>query len=59
VSSLRHDVRLMRMSAGTPRRVPIYGYVYNIDTEALSLVAEDKTAPTERRVAQGGTGCLL
>src|SRR6476469_554881 len=29
VSSLTHDVRLMRMSAGTPRQAAIYGYMYN------------------------------
>ena len=52
VSSLRHDVRLMRMSAGTPRQVSIYGYVYDIDTEALSLVVEDAAAPT-RRISAG------
>jgi carbonic anhydrase len=48
VTSLRHDVRLMRMSAGTPRRVSIYGYMYDIDAEALSLVVEDKAASTQR-----------
>jgi carbonic anhydrase len=42
VTSLRHDVRLMRMSVGTPRHVEIYGCMYDIDTEALSLVVEDK-----------------
>jgi carbonic anhydrase len=47
VTSLRHDVRQMRMSAGTPRRVSIYGYMYDIDSEALSLVVEDKNAPTQ------------
>jgi carbonic anhydrase len=51
VSSLRHDVQLMRESAGTPRRASIYGYVYDIDTGALTLVAEDSAAsrPRDRR----------
>jgi carbonic anhydrase len=43
-SSLTHDVQLMRMSAGTPQRAAIYGYLYDIDTEALSLVVEDIAA---------------
>jgi carbonic anhydrase len=42
VSSLGHDVRLVRESKGTPKHVNIYGYVYNIDTDELSLVVEDK-----------------
>jgi len=54
VASLRHDVRLTRMSAGTPRQVPIYGYVYDIDTETLSLVVEDEPAPTQRSSARAG-----
>jgi carbonic anhydrase len=40
-SSLRRDVRLLRESKGTPRNVNIYGYLFNIDTEALTLIAED------------------
>ena len=42
VSSLMHDVRLLRESKGTPKQVNIYGYVYDIDTDELSLVVEDK-----------------
>ena len=41
VTSLKHDTRLVRESMGTPKDVDIYGYVYNIDTNELSLVAED------------------
>ena len=55
VTSLWHDVRLMRTSAGTPRKVPIYGYMYDIDAEALSLVVEDKTGPTQRASARVGS----
>ena len=40
-SSLKHDARLVRESKGTPRTVNIYGYVFNIDTEALTLVVDD------------------
>ena len=47
-ASLRHDVRLLRSSAGTPRRVTIYGYMYDIDTETLSLVVEDEPARNSR-----------
>jgi len=42
VTSLMHDIRLLRESKGTPQHVNIYGYVYNIDANELSLVAEDK-----------------
>ncbi len=44
-TSLKHDTRLVRESKGTPRHVNIYGYVYDIDTNELSRVVEDK-APT-------------
>ena len=47
VSSLTHDVELIRKSPGTPRRVNIYGYVYDIDTHALTLVVEDRTTTSE------------
>ncbi len=42
VTSLKHDTRLMRESKGTPQHVNIYGYLYNIDTNELSLVVEDE-----------------
>jgi carbonic anhydrase len=48
VSSLTLDVRLMRTSAGTPRQVAIYGYMYDIDTQALSLVVRDEPASDQR-----------
>ncbi len=44
VTSLKHDTRLMRESKGTPQHVNIYGYVYNIDTDELSLVVEERGA---------------
>lgn len=43
VSSLAHDTRLIRASAGTPKHVNVYGYVYDIDTHELSLVVDDKS----------------
>ncbi len=42
VTSLKHDTRLMRESKGTPQHINIYGYLYDIDTNELSLVVEDK-----------------
>ncbi len=42
VTSLKHDTRLVRESEGTPQHVNVYGYVYNIDTNELSLVVEDR-----------------
>jgi carbonic anhydrase len=41
-SSLRRDTRLLRESKGTPKNVNIYGYLFNIDTEALTLIVEDR-----------------
>ena len=46
-SSLKHDTRLVRESKGTPKDVNIYGYLYNIDTDALTLVVDDRAAQTE------------
>jgi carbonic anhydrase len=44
VTSLKHDTRLVREAKGTPQDVNIYGYLYDIDTNELSLVASDKAA---------------
>ena len=44
-SSLKRDTRLFRESKGTPKNVNIYGYLFNIDTEALTLIVEDRAAP--------------
>ena len=40
--SLAHDTRLIREPAGTPRHVNIYGFVYDIDKEDLTLVVEHR-----------------
>ena len=45
-SSLKHDTRLLRESKGTPKKVNIYGYLFNIDTEALTLIVEDRAIAT-------------
>jgi len=52
VSSLKHDVRLVRESKGIPKQVNIYGYVYDIDTDELSLVVEDKAQASSARHKQ-------
>lgn len=44
-TSLGHDVRLMRDSKGTPQHVSVYGYLYNIDSNELTLIVEDKASP--------------
>ena len=44
VETLNHDTRLVSESTGTPKDVDIYGYLYNIDTNELSLVTADKGA---------------
>src|SRR5215470_2567413 len=41
-SSLKRDTQLLRESKGTPKNVNIYGYLFNIDTEALTLIVEDR-----------------
>ena len=41
LSSLEHDTRLIRESAGTPKHVNVYGYVYDIDSGALTQVVKD------------------
>ena len=46
-SSLARDVRLLRESKGTPKRVNIYGYLFNIDDETLTLVVEDRMKERE------------
>jgi carbonic anhydrase len=43
-SSLQRDTRLFREWKGTPKEVNIYGYLFNIDTEALTLIVEDRAA---------------
>jgi len=40
-SSLKRDTRLLRESKGTPKKVKIYGHLFDIDTEALTLAVED------------------
>jgi len=50
-SSLEHDTRLVRNSRGTPKHVDIYGCVYNIDTDNLSLVVQDKCSSQPRHAA--------
>ena len=46
-SSLTRDVGLIRESEGTPKRVNIYGYLYNIADETLTLVVEDRMKEEE------------
>lgn len=45
VSSLRRDARLVRSSRGTPRHANVYAFFYDIDTEKLTLVVEDRGSP--------------
>jgi len=44
-TSLKRDTRLVRESKGTPKNVNIYGYLFNIDTETLTLLVEDRVTP--------------
>ena len=45
-SSLIRDTRLLRESKGTPKHVNIFGYLFNIDTEGLTLIVEDRAKPS-------------
>ena len=54
VSSLKHDVQLVKKSKGTPKHVNIYGYVYDINTDELSLVVEDKSKSSAQVDGQPG-----
>ena len=49
VSSLQHDVRLVRESPGTPAHVNVFGYFYDIDTEQLTRVVDDSACSEARR----------
>jgi pimeloyl-ACP methyl ester carboxylesterase/carbonic anhydrase len=40
-TSLRDDVTLLRDAPGIPKSVNIYGYVYDIDAETLTLMVKD------------------
>jgi carbonic anhydrase len=51
-SSLKRDTRLLRESKGTPKDVNIYGYVFNIDTDSLTLIVEDRA-----NLLTGPVGC--
>ena len=44
-SSLKRDTCILRESKGTPKNVNIFGYLFNVDTEALTLIVEDRAAP--------------
>lgn len=48
-SSLKRDVRLLRESKGTPKHASIYGYLFNIDTEALTLIVADRASSSAGR----------
>ena len=54
-SSLKRDTRLVRESQGTPKDVNIYGYLFNIDTDALTLVVEDRAAQTNSPAISSGS----
>ena len=48
VSSLRRDVGIVRNSKGTPRHANVYGFFFDIDTERLTLVVEDRGSVNDR-----------
>jgi carbonic anhydrase len=54
LASLEHDTRLLRKSAGTAPHINIFGYVYDIDTGALTRIVADpgKAVDGAMRVAQ-------
>jgi pimeloyl-ACP methyl ester carboxylesterase/carbonic anhydrase len=44
--SLRDDVKVLRDAPGIPAKATISAYVYNIDTEQLTLIAQDRGSST-------------
>lgn len=40
--SLEHDTKMLRKGPGTPPHVNIFGYIYDIDTEELIKLVEDR-----------------
>ena len=40
-TSLKHDVALLRSSPGTPKKIKIYGFFYEINSGALIEIARD------------------
>ena len=54
-SSLKHDTRLLRQSRGIPKNANIYGYLFDIDSEELTLIVEDRACPDR---TQGEEVCL-
>jgi len=48
VSSLHRDVGIVRNSKGTPRYANVYGFFYDIDSERLTLVVEDRGSSSDR-----------
>lgn len=44
-SALEHDVALIRRSPGTPSTASVYGYMFDIETGALTPVTEDLATP--------------
>lgn len=40
--ALRYDVDLIRNAPGVPKRINLFGYVYDIDAETLTKIVEDR-----------------
>ena len=55
VKSLQHDTRLLREAKGTPKHVNVYGYLYDIDTDELTQVAEDIAPDRPHQLRERGT----
>ena len=55
VKSLQHDTRLLREAKGTPKHVNGYGYLYDIDTDELTQVAEDIAPDRPHQLRERGT----
>ena len=49
-AALEHDVGLIRSSPGTPPHVDVYGYMYDIETGALTRLVEDRATENASQV---------
>jgi carbonic anhydrase len=56
-ASLKRDTRLLRESKGTPKHVNIYGYLFDIDTESLTLIVTDRAFDEARPNSKGEQPC--
>jgi carbonic anhydrase len=53
VESLQQDTALVRRWPGTPKGIDVFGFVYDVDRDALELVVEDRAGGSQGRAPAG------